>query len=116
MNPGISMDRTLPWNEAVIELERRFQQHLAEGMKSLLELKHLYQNIIIHFTHFLEPILQTIDARFHDEIKSKFLQAIEERWMPVANAGERLGSAETTRLIFFYFQPPDVKRFCQICN
>jgi hypothetical protein len=110
------MDRILSWNEAVIELERCFQKHLAQGVKSLLESKHLYQSITIDFTHFLEPILPTIADRFHEEIKSRFLQALGERWIPVANAGERPSSADTASLIFLYFQPPDVKVFCQICD
>jgi hypothetical protein len=110
------MDSIRTWNEAVIEIERRFQQQLAQGMKSLLELKHLYQSITIDFTNFIEPALQIIEKRFHEEIQSKYSQALAERWLPVANAGERPSSADTAGLIFLCFQPPDVKLFCQICD
>jgi hypothetical protein len=37
------MDLIRTWDESVIELERHFQEHVAQGVKSLLESKHLYQ-------------------------------------------------------------------------
>jgi hypothetical protein len=110
------MDRFLTWDEAIIELERRFQQHLAQSVKSLLESKHLYQSITLDFTHFLDLSLHNLGQHFHGDFESMFLQAVRERWIPVDNAGQRPASADNKRLIFFYFQPPDVKLFCQICN
>ena len=113
------MASRLSSDDALYELQRDFGQRITQGVKSLLESKHLYQSTRLEYQDLLNAILEKRVVNYPGEVTVQFPKLIQANWVPVDNAYEGMRhpgkpSSETDWSISF--NPPDVKLFCQTCG
>lgn len=110
-------------------MESSFSNAIIEGIKELLEQKHLYQNVVVSFPPF-ETIYKNVSRIENiEEIQPNVLKECQLIYNTATGFGWRVPSPIEGRRLPFYngnapertiveidFTPPTVKTFCSVCE
>jgi hypothetical protein len=110
------MAPTLGSLAAIDESVQLFGVRIAQALKLLLEVKHLYQSVAIEYADPLDKLKSKIRQDFPEVVGAEFLKVIEGGWFPGNNAaGQHIHPGGGVQLITS-FRVRDVKLFCQTCE
>jgi len=109
------MGSVLSSDEAISELQRAFEQRITQGVKSLLELKHLYQSTRLEYEDLLDALLKR-GTTWPVEVAHRFPKLIQANWKPFDNSYRGMHHPSGDDWPPISLRPPDVKLFCQTCK
>ncbi len=101
-------------NEAVNRLAESFKQRIYQGVKTLLESKHLYQSVQVEYGDLTDSItgdprlVKVMIRQFEGLVNGEWLCSNPSRNIPLIH--QQKGSESIT------FDLPDAKLFCDECN
>jgi len=108
------MENALRWFEAFQAWQTEFERRLANGVKELLEKRHLYQSVAID----MGDTLEMLKPRLHiagDEYRltTEVSTLRRSNWVAVDPANPKAMAAGERPMLF---KIPDVKLFCESCD
>jgi hypothetical protein len=114
------MAQLLSPQQVINQWQREFEQKITLGIKSLLETKHLYQNITLEYESLFDTLgemtVEITGKQTLEDIKTSFSESIQANWFAIDRPNPNYISGAGGKYSPFCFETPDIKLFCHKCE
>ena len=108
--------QSLSPQQIINQWQHSFEQKITLGIKSLLETKHLYQNITLEYESLFvtlgEMTVEITGKQSLEDIKTSFSESIQANWFAIDRPNPNYISGAGGKYSPFCFETPDIKLFC----